>query len=147
MKVDAGFTRASIAHGGNQRARLFAQRGFSFMSLDQEDIATEPPQNVLAQVPGDSFRTVIPEPNLAVAINHTDTRLQAFERGTEGLHVLKIEHFPSSLVSLSAENASSLRVIAGSVGNHRTLLFKVSAEELSHHLRSRQLLCEGRGTR
>jgi hypothetical protein len=43
-------------------------------------------------VPGQPFSALVPEPNFAVSIRHTDAGLQAIQHGAKNLRILKVGH-------------------------------------------------------
>jgi hypothetical protein len=71
---------------------MLAERRLVLMKLDQKDLATKAPQDILTQITGYSFRTVIPKPDVSVPIHDAHARLQAFQRGAKDFRVLKVQH-------------------------------------------------------
>jgi alpha/beta superfamily hydrolase len=92
MEVDARLTGLPVSHRGDQRAGELADCRLVLMKLDQKDLATKAPEDILTQVTGYSFRAVIPKTNLSVAIHYAHARLQAFQCGAEDFRVLKVQH-------------------------------------------------------
>jgi hypothetical protein len=86
------YRRSAVPQSASHRAAQFANAVFAWFLLRWEKIPAEMSYDVLPEVPGDDFRSVVPELYFLVAVHHINAGLHLLEDCAVNLNVCKHRH-------------------------------------------------------
>jgi hypothetical protein len=91
-EVDVRFAWSAVSHGVGQWAGGAAKEDISLVTVNQNVLAAESPDNVLAKETGDSLGTVVPKQDPPVLIDQVNSRREVLQDGAVDIWVFKSRH-------------------------------------------------------
>jgi hypothetical protein len=83
-----GVTDFPIVHRGRESTGAATIDAVAFVAIDQNLCSTRAPQDFVALVTGDLFRTLVPKQNRPVPPDHVHARLKVFQNGSENTGIV-----------------------------------------------------------